>query len=330
MSSSVALVEPTLGPAPTVAPAPARVGGIETLVGGTPLIPLRRVTRDLPPTVEVWVKAEWFNAAGSVKARPAWAILRQAQAAGWLRGRRLIDATSGNTGIAYATLAAALGLPVTLAMPANASPERIAILRGLGAELVLTDPEEGVDGAMAWVQRQAEQHPDRYYWANQYDNPANWRAHYATTGPEIWAQTQGRITHLVAGTGTGGTLMGTGRYLRAVRPEVRVIAVQPTDGQQGLEGLKHMPSAARKPAIYDPGFPDRVVRVRAPEAQAVVLRLAREEGLFVGLSAGAITWAALQVAAEARQGVVVAVLPDAGYKYLSGPPWRTEGDAPPA
>ncbi len=303
--------------------ATARVGGIEHLIGGTPLIPLRRMSRGLRGDVQVWVKAEWFNAAGSVKARPAWAILRRALDAGWLRGRRLLDATSGNTGIAYATLAAALRVPVTLAMPANASPERIAILRGLGAELVLTDPDEGVDGAMAWVQQQAERYPERYYWANQYDNPANWQAHYATTGPEIMAQTQGRITHLVAGTGTGGTLMGTGRYLRSVKPEVQVIAVQPTDSEQGLEGLKHMPSAQRVPAIYDATFPDRVVRVAAAEAHATVLQLAREEGLFVGLSAGAITWAALQVAAELTSGVVVAVLPDAGYKYLSGPPWRS-------
>ena len=312
--------------APHDAPArltPTRVGGIEAHIGHTPLIPLRRLARDLPPTVEVWVKAEWFNASGSVKARPAWAIMRRALDAGWLRNRRLIDATSGNTGIAYATLAAALGLPLTLAMPANASPERIAILRGLGVELVLTDPDQGVDGAMAWVQQQATRHPDRFYWANQYDNPANWQAHYSTTGPEILAQTHGRVTHLVAGTGTGGTLMGTGRYLRAVRPEVRLVAVQPTDGQQGIEGLKHMPSAQRKPAIYDPTFPDDVVRVPAAAAQATVLRLAREEGLFVGLSAGAITWAALQVAASLQQGVVVAVLPDAGYKYLSGPPWQT-------
>lgn len=305
--------------------APARVGGVERLIGGTPLIPLRRLTRGLRPGVEVWVKAEWFNPAGSVKARPAWFILRRALDAGWLRGRRLLDATSGNTGIAYATLAAALGVPVTLAMPANASPERVAILRGLGAELVLTDPDAGVDGALDWVQKQAEQHPDRYYWANQYDNPANWQAHYATTGPEIVAQTQGRITHLVAGTGTGGTLMGTGRYLRAVKPEIQVVAVQPTDGEQGLEGLKHMPSARRVPAIYDARFPDRVVRVTAADAHATVLRLAREEGLFVGLSAGAIVWAALQVAAQLGTGVVVAVLPDAGYKYLSGPPW-TRGE----
>ncbi len=299
-----------------------RVGGIESHIGHTPLIPLRRVSAFLPAGVEVWVKAEWFNASGSVKARPAWAIIQQAWVSGRLRGRRLLDATSGNTGIAYATFAAALGLPLTLAMPANASPERIAILRGLGAELVLTDPDAGVDGAMEWVQQQAESRPDRYYWANQYDNPANWQAHYATTGPEVWSQTQGRITHLVAGTGTGGTLMGTGRYLRRVQPAIQIVAVQPTDAHQGLEGLKHMPSARRKPSIYDPRFPDAVVRVRAADAHAMIQRLAREEGLFVGLSSGAIAWAALEIAASLRQGVVVAILPDAGFKYLSGPPWR--------
>jgi len=299
-----------------------RVGGIEDQIGHTPLIPLRRLGRSLPPGVRVWVKAEWFNASGSVKARPARHIIYEALRRGWLRGRRLLDATSGNTGIAYATLGAALGIPITLAMPANASPERIAILRGLGAELLLTDPEDGVDGAQALVQRLAEEHPDRYFWANQYDNPANWLAHYETTGPEIWAQTQGRITHLVAGTGTGGTLMGTGRYLREQNPAITLVAVQPQDPEAGIEGLKHMEATRRRPAIYDPRLPDLVRRVRPQEAYAMAQRLAREEGLFVGLSAAAIVWATLTLAAETRTGCFVAVLPDAGYKYLSGPPWQ--------
>ncbi|NPA06967.1 MAG: cysteine synthase family protein [Chloroflexi bacterium] len=300
----------------------ARVGGVEAQIGQTPLIPLRRLSHDLPPGVRLWVKAEWFNAGGSVKARPARHIIYDALRRGWLDGRRLLDATSGNTGIAYATLGAALGIPVTLAMPANASPERIAILRGLGVELLLTDPEDGVDGAQALVQRLAEEHPDRYFWANQYDNPANWLAHYETTGPEIWAQTHGRITHLVAGTGTGGTLMGTGRYLREQNPTITLVAVQPKDPDHGIEGLKHMEATRRRPAIYDPSFPDVVVRVRPEDAYAMARELARREGLFVGLSAAAIVWAMLRVAHEIRQGCFVAVLPDAGYKYLSGLPWR--------
>ncbi len=305
----------------------ARVGGIETQIGDTPLIPLRRLGHDLPPGVRLWVKAEWFNAGGSVKARPARHIIYDALRRGWLDGRRLLDATSGNTGIAYATLGAALGIPVTLAMPANASPERIAILRGLGAELLLTDPEDGVDGAQALVQRLAEEHPDRYFWANQYDNPANWLAHYETTGPEIWAQTHGRITHLVAGTGTGGTLMGTGRFLREQNPAITLVAVQPQDPDRGIEGLKHMEATRRRPAIYDPTFPDVVVRVRPEEAYTMARELARLEGLFVGLSAAAIVWAMLHIAHEVRQGCFVAILPDAGYKYLSGPPWREPAPA---
>ncbi len=305
-------------------PTPA-VGGIETLVGNTPLLPLRRVARHCAEGVSVWVKAEWFNASGSVKARPAWAILRRVLAQGDLKGRRLLDATSGNMGIAYATFAAALGVPLTLAMPANASPERIAILQGLGAELVLTDPEEGVDGAMAWVKGQAERHPERYLWINQYDNPANWQAHYETTGPEIVRQTQGQITHFVAGTGTGGTLMGAGRYLREVLPDVQLIGVQPAGSDEPIDGLKHMASARWQPGIYDPSFPDAVRYVRVSQAQTMALRLVREEGLFVGFSAAAAVWAACEIAADLREGMVVAILPDAGYKYLSSPFWQGLG-----
>ncbi len=299
------------------------------VVGDTPLLPLRRLLSD-KPRVSLWAKAEWFNASGSVKDRPAREILQQALSEGRLQGRRLLDATSGNMGIAYATFAAAWGVPVTLAMPANASPERIAVLRGLGAELVLTDPETGVDGAMAWVARQAELHPDRYYWANQYDNPANWRAHYHTTGPEIARQTGGRVTHVVAGTGTGGTLTGIGRYLRSVLPDVRLIGVQPAGGDEPIPGLKHMATSSRRPAIYDAGLPDAVRYVRAAQAHAMARRLAREEGLFVGPSAAAAVWAACEVAAELQEGMVVVILPDAGYKYLSSPLWGEEPAPTPA
>jgi cysteine synthase B len=206
-------------------------------------------------------------------------------------------------------------------MPASASPERIAVLRGLGAELVLTDPDAGVDGAMAWVAAQVERHPERYFWANQYDNPANWQAHFRTTGPEIARQTKGRVTHVVAGTGTGGTLTGVGRYLRSVLPEVRLFGVQPAGGAERIPGLKHMATAQRRPQVYDESLLDGVVYVQAAQAQAMARRLAREEGLFVGPSAAAAVWAACEVAAGLKEGTVVVILPDAGYKYLSSPLW---------
>ncbi len=313
---------PMVEKVPSLSWADAPAGAV---VGNTPLLPLRRLLEK--QGVTLWAKAEWFNASGSVKDRPAQEILRKALQEGRLRGRRLVDATSGNMGIAYATFAAAWGVPVTLAMPASASPERIAVLRGLGAELVLTDPETGVDGAMAWVASQVERHPDRYYWANQYDNPANWQAHFRTTGPEIARQTAGRVTHVVAGTGTGGTLTGVGRYLRSVLPDVRLIGVQPAGSEERIPGLKHMATSRRRPAVYDRGLLDAVRFVRAREAHEMARRLAREEGLFVGPSAAAAVWAACEVAAEVREGLVVVILPDAGYKYLSSPLWAPKETA---
>ncbi len=291
--------------------------GLEAVVGNTPLLPLRRITAHLPGQVQVMVKAEWFNPGGSVKDRPALNILRTAQRSGQLAGgKRLLDSTSGNMGIAYATFGAAMGIPVTLAVPANASPERIAILRALGAELVLTDALEGADGAILVARQMVADHPDTYYYANQYDNPANWQAHYCTTAPEIVQQTAGKLTHFVAGLGTSGTLTGVGRYLRAYNPAVQIIAGQPDAPFHGLEGLKHLPSAIR-PGIYDPDIPDRVVEVSTESAYAMVRRLAREEGLFVGISSGAAAVVALQVAEELERGLVITVFPDAGYKYLS-------------
>lgn len=291
--------------------------GLETLVGNTPLLPLRRITRDLPDAVKICAKAEWFNPGGSVKDRPALNILKTALARGELSGgKRLLDSTSGNMGIAYATLGAALGIPITLALPANASPERITILRAMGAELILTDPTEGSDGALRAARKLAEEHPDLYFYANQYDNPANWQAHYTTTGPEILAQSAGQVTHFIAGLGTSGTLTGVGRYLRHNLPGVRLIAVQPDAPFHGLEGLKYMQTAIR-PGIYDPSLPDRIVKVSTEAAHAMVRRLAREEGLFVGISSGAAAVAALKVAGALAEGVVVTVFPDAGYKYLS-------------
>ncbi len=301
-----------------LAPAPVRAAGaLETLVGNTPLIPLRRMTAHLPPTVQVLAKAEWFNPGGSIKDRPALNILRTALAEGKLEGsKRLLDSTSGNMGIAYATFGAALGIGVTLVVPANASPERIAILKALGAELILSDPSEGSDGAIRIARQLAAQQPERYFYANQYDNPANWQAHYATTGPEIYQQTRGCITHLVAGLGTSGTLIGAGRYLRQVSPSVQLIAVQPDSPFHGLEGLKHMPAAIR-PGIFDESVVDQTLWIETEEAYQMVRRLAQEEGLFVGISAGAATAAALKVAEGLEGGTVVVIFPDAGYKYLS-------------
>ena len=291
--------------------------GLESHVGNTPLLPLRRLTRGLPPSVRLFAKAEWFNPGGSVKDRPALNILRTAIANGDLHsGKRLLDSTSGNMGISYATFGAALGIPVTLTMPENASPERISILRALGAELVLTDPLEGSDGAMLVARNMAAEKPDLYWYADQYDNPANWLAHYHSTGPEIWSQTDGQVTHFLAGLGTSGTMTGAGKYLREMNPAVQIIAIQPDDAFHGLEGLKHMKTAI-KPGIYDVHFADRTLEVSTEDAHDMVLRLAREEGLFVGISSGAAAVAALQVAMELEHGTIVTVFPDAGYKYLS-------------
>lgn len=296
---------------------PPSAGGLDMLVGNTPLIPLRRVIAGISPRVQVLAKAEWFNPAGSIKDRPALNILRTALADGSLRdGKRLLDSTSGNMGIAYATYGAALGIPVTLALPANASPERISILRALGAELILTDPLEGTDGALRIARRLAVEQAGLYFYANQYDNPANWQAHYFSTGPEIVQQTNGRLTHFVAGLGTSGTLTGVGRYLRSYHADIQLVAVQPDSPLHGLEGLKHMPTAI-KPEIFDPEFPDRTLVISTEDAYEMVRRLARQEGLFVGISAGAAAVAAIQAARELDAGVVVTVFPDAGYKYLS-------------
>lgn len=301
------------------------IGDLTAHVGNTPLLPLRRLGRDLPEQVRIFAKAEWFNPGGSVKDRPALNIIRTALEIGDLGdGRRLLDSTSGNMGISYATFGAALGIPITLAVPASASPERLSILRALGAEVVLTDPTEGSDGAILMARQMAAEKPDRYWYANQYNNHANWQAHYKSTGPEILCQTDEQVTHFVAGLGTSGTLMGTGRYLREQLPNVKVIAFQPDDSFHGLEGLKHMPTAI-KPAIYDETFADETFGVVTEDAHAMVQRLAREEGLFVGISSGAAAVAALKIAEGLDSGVVVTLFPDAGYKYLSDKSlWETK------
>ncbi len=286
-------------------------------VGNTPLLPLRRVTAGLNAHVRVYAKAEWFNPGGSIKDRAALNIIRQALASGELRnGRRLLDSTSGNMGISYATFGAALGIPVTLVIPSNASPERLMILRALGVDLHLSDGLEGSDAAIRLAHQIAAAEPEKYWYANQYDNPANWEAHFQSTGPELLVQTRYSLTHFVTGIGTSGTLMGTGRYLHEVTPTVQVIGFEPDDAFHGLEGLKHLPTAI-PPGIYDPNVADRMFQVGTEESYAMVRRLAREEGLFVGISSGAAAVAALRIASSLDAGVVATIFPDAGYKYLS-------------
>ncbi|MFO7170013.1 MAG: PLP-dependent cysteine synthase family protein [Chloroflexota bacterium] len=304
-----------------------RRSSVIELVGNTPLLRLARVDHKLAPGVELYAKAEWYNPGGSVKDRPALFMIRAGERDGLLRpGMRIADATSGNTGIAYATLGAALGYQVTLALPANASPERKRILRTLGAELILTDPLEGMDRAIRAIRKLVAENPRRYFYPDQYNNPANVQAHEQTTGPEIWAQTDGRVTHFVAALGTSGTFIGVGRYLRAQSPSIRLIAVQPDGPYHALEGVKHMASTAEVPGIYDPTLADAVMEVGSEEAYAMARRLAQTEGLMVGISAAANVAAALRVARKLDQGVVVTVLCDGAAKYLSDRFWDEVAD----
>ena len=286
-------------------------------IGHTPLLRLSRVVAGLAPAVEVWAKAERFNPGGSVKDRAAARMLREAEASGALtRDKTIIDSTSGNTGVAYAMLGAALGYRVALVMPANVSAERKAIVRAYGAELIQSDPLEGSDGAIRKVRAIVAGQPERYFYPDQYSNDANWRAHYDTTGPEILAQTDGRVTHFVAGLGTTGTFTGVMRRLKAHDPRIQGVAVGPADELEVIEGLKHLETAI-VPTIYDRALPDRHLPVTASDALHMTRRLAREEGLFVGLSSGAVVHAALAVAHEVDHGVIVTLLPDGGAKYLS-------------
>jgi S-sulfo-L-cysteine synthase (O-acetyl-L-serine-dependent) len=299
-----------------------RASPLEALVGQTPLVRLEAF--EPRRGVEFYAKLESRNPGGSVKDRAALAIVREAERSGRLGpGVTLLDATSGNTGIAYAMLGAAKGFPVTLCLPAGASEERKRILRAYGAELVITDSAEGSDGAIRRARELYAENPRSFFYADQYNNPANPRAHYETTAPEIWAQTRGTLTHFVAGLGTSGTLMGAGRRLRELKPGVRLVAVQPDSPMHGLEGLKHMPTAI-VPGIYDPNLHDELVEVETEEAQTGVRRLAREAGLLVGVSSGAALVASMRVADELTKGVIVMVFPDGGDRYLSERFW----DAP--
>lgn len=290
------------------------------LIGNTPLIRLGRVAGG-NDRVRVYGKAEYLNPGGSVKDRPAANMIRTGVREGKLRpSQTIIDATSGNTGIAYAMLGAAQDRPVRLFLPRNASPERKRILKAYGADLVLTDPALQTDGAIQACRAEYRSNPDRYFYPDQYGNPANWQAHYKTTGPEVWRQTRGEITHFVTGLGTSGTLMGTGRYLRERNPDVKIISMQPSTGFHGLEGLKHM-ATAMQPEIYDPALADEDVAVDTEDAYDMVRRMAREEGLMVGISSGANVLAAARLARTLEAGVIVTVLCDGADKYLSERFW---------
>src|SRR3954463_6101314 len=292
------------------------------LIGRTPLVRLHRFETEVAAGVELYAKAEWQNPGGSVKDRAAARMILEGEASGKLTpGRTILDATSGNTGIAYAMVGAARGYAVKLCVPQNASPERKLMLRALGAELVLTNPlEGGTDGAIREARRMYAENPDKYFYPDQYNNEANWRAHYDTTGAEIIEQTSGRLTHFVAGLGTSGTFVGTGRRLKKFNPAIRLISFQPDSPFHGLEGLKHMESAI-VPAIYDPSLADEDLRVATEHAYRMVRRLAREEGLLAGISSGAAVAAMLDVARTIDRGVIVTVFPDGAEKYLNESFW---------
>jgi cysteine synthase B len=293
------------------------------LIGRTPLIRLTQFERETPG-VELYAKAEWHNPGGSVKDRAAAQMILEGERSGLLRpGLTITDATSGNTGIAYSMIGAAKGYKVKLFLPENASPERKLILRAFGAELVLTSPLEGTDGSIRAVRQLVAEHPDEYFYPDQYSNDANWRAHFETTGPEIIEQTGGRVTHFVAGLGTSGTFMGTSRALRQFNPNTKVISFQPDSPFHGLEGLKHMETAL-VPAIYDASMADADLRVGTEEAHKCVRRLAREAGLMVGISSGAALAATLRIARTLDHGVVVTVFPDGAEKYLTESFWTAE------
>ena len=287
-------------------------------IGRTPLLRLR--LGGVPAGVEVWGKCEWFNPGGSVKDRTALSLVTDGERAGALGpGKVIVDSSSGNTAVGLALVGRARGYAVELFMPRSVNAERQALCRAYGASIVFTDPLLGSDGALEEVRRRVAASPDRYFYADQYRNPANPLAHYRTTGPEIWEQTGGRVTHFVAGLGTTGTIVGTARFLHAQTPRVRVVAVEPDHEMHGLEGLKHLPSAI-VPEIYDASAHDQKVTASTEAAYAMCAEVLRDQGLLVGHSAGAALWAAREVARGLSSGVVVALLPDGGERYLSAGP----------
>lgn len=297
------------------------VRSVLDLVGNTPLVEMRTVRDGVPDAVRLFAKLEGFNPGGSVKDRPAKKMIEVGLAEGTLvPGKTILDSTSGNTGIGLAMVGAALGYPVRLVMPENVSVERKKVIRAYGAEIVFSDPLEGSDGAIRRCREILAADPERYFKPDQYNNPANPLAHYEGTGPEIWRQTGGRVTHLVAGIGTSGTIMGTGRYLKERNPAVQVVAAEPEDAFHGLEGLKHMATSI-VPGIYHEQELDLKLGIATDDAYAMVYRLGREEGLIGGQSCGAAYLAALQVARTLTEGTIVVIFPDFGDRYLSTNLW---------
>jgi S-sulfo-L-cysteine synthase (O-acetyl-L-serine-dependent) len=292
-------------------------------IGNTPLLRLERIVRDLP-NVQLLGKAEWYNPGGSVKDRAAFNIVKEGRRSGkFSTGKTLLDSTSGNTGIAYAMIGAAEGFPVTLCMPENVSVERKRILFAYGANIIYTDPADGSDGAITAARELYAREPEKYFYADQYSNPANWQAHYHGTAEEIWQQTEGRVTHFVSMLGTSGTFMGTSRRLKELNPNVRCISLQPDSAFHGIEGAKHMASAI-VPKIYDPKLADEDIEIATEDAYAYAIRASREEGLLLGISAGAAIAGCIQVARRLRKdekAVMVTIFPDSGDKYLSERFW---------
>lgn len=306
---------------------PRRVDSITDLIGNTPLVRLGRIERECPG-VELWAKAEYCNPGGSVKDRAALRIIEDARARGDIKpGMRLIDSTSGNTGVAYAMVGATFGIPITLVMPENVSAPRKQVTTAYGVEIIYSSPFEGSDGAIRLAHKLVEEHPDRYYYPDQYSNPSNPLAHYHGTGVEIWEQTGGRITHFVTGIGTSGTVMGTSRRLHEYSTSVRCIGIQPDDAMHGLEGMKHLPSSI-VPKIYDENVLDDTIWMTTEDGWDMAERLAEEEGLFVGHSSGGNVAGALAIARElskrGQPGVIVTILCDRGDRYFAPMKWEKD------
>ena len=300
---------------------PAKVESILDLIGNTPLLEISRVSEVLSPEVKVYAKLEGMNPGGSVKDRPAWRMVQEGLRSKKLRsGKTILDSTSGNTGIALALIGSVLHYPVELVMPGNVSIERKQIIAAYGAKVTYSDPMEGSDGAIRLCREILQADPEKYFKPDQYFNPMNPQAHYENTGPEIYRQTNGQVTHFVAGIGTGGTIMGTGRYLKEVNPKIQIIAVEPDDALHGLEGLKHMATSI-VPGIYDEEELDEKIPVSTEDAYAMVYRLSQEEGLLVGQSSGAALFGALKIARKLRSGTIVVIFPDFGDKYLTTNLW---------
>jgi len=298
-----------------------KAGSVIDLVGDTPLIRLTHVTEGLNPGVEVYAKAEWFNPGGSVKDRPAlWMILDGIRTGKLTPDKILMDSSSGNTAIAYAMIGAALGYKVELVIPENINIERKKTLQAFGSKIIYSDPLEGSDGAIRLARKLKAENTDKYFMPDQYNNPENPNAHYESTAVEIWEQTEGRVTHFVAGLGTSGTFMGTSRRLKELNPGITAIAVEPAEALHGLEGMKHMPTSI-VPGIYDPGYPDELIRVTTEDAYDFMKELLKKEGIFVGHSGGAVAFATVEYAKKLKEGVLVTIFPDGGYRYLSGGIW---------